>query len=91
MKKLISILIIVVIIFVLGCVANYYDTARVSTGHEPELVLKTYSEKYDAVIYWGLGYKVVRYVNISFQEPYEDSINVKMGSWFMPYEKQITD
>ena len=74
-------------LFVASLFANYYDTARVTTGHEPKLVVETYSEKHDAVIYWGLGYKVVRYVSVSPDEPYENSIEVKKGSWFMPYGK----
>ena len=36
--------------------------------------------------YWGLGYKVIRYVGVSPNEPYENNIGVKMGSWFMRYE-----
>ena len=31
-------------------------------------------------------YKVVRYVGVSPDEPYESNIGVKMGSWFMKYE-----
>ena len=87
-KKTISILTVIVVnLFIVSLVANYYDTARVTTGHEPKLVIETYSEKHDAVIYWGLGYKVVRYVSVSPKEPYENSIKVKKGSWFMSYEK----
>ena len=37
-------------------------------------------------MYWGLGYKVIRYVGVSPKEPYENNIGVKMGSWFMQYE-----
>ena len=87
-KILITVFLIIVGLFILSIVANYYDTARVTTGYEPKLVIETYSEKHDAVIYWGLGYKVVRYVNISPQEPYENAIQIKKGSWFMKYQKQ---
>ena len=92
-KKIIFIISVVTIlvVFIASLFANYYDTARVTTGHEPKLVIETYSEKHDAVIYWGLGYKVVRYVSISPNEPYENSIEVKKGSWFMPYEKTDYD
>lgn len=31
--------------------------------------------------------KVVRYVSISPNEPYENNVGAKMGSWFMKYEK----
>lgn len=82
-KIIVSVIFVLVILFVLGMFANYYDSARVSTGHEPELVIKIYSEKYDAVIYYGLGYKIVRHVGVSPNEPYESALNIKMGSWFM--------
>ena len=85
-KIVISLICVLGILFILGIFANYCDSARVTTGHEPKLVIKTYSEKYDAVIYYGLGYKVVRHVGISPNEPYEVALNIKMGSWFMSNE-----
>lgn len=39
--------------------------------------------------YWGLGYKVIRYVGVSPNEPYESNIGVKMGNWFMKYKLPI--
>lgn len=30
--------------------------------------------------------KVIRYVGVSPNEPYESNIGAKMGSWFMKYE-----
>ena len=77
---------IVMILFVASFVTKYIDTANVSTGHEPECCIKIVSQDGGKVTYWGLGYKVVRYVGVSPKEPYEDSIGVKMGSWFMKYE-----
>ena len=68
-------------------ITKYIDTANVSTGHEPECCIKIVSHDGGKVTYWGLGYKVVRYVGISPKEPYESNIGVKMGSWFMIYEK----
>ena len=62
-----------------------------STGHEPECCIKTVSQDGGKVTYWGLGYKVVRYVGVSPDEPYESNIGVKMGSWFMKYEKPTNE
>ena len=86
-KKILALGIIIFLLLVCGMCAGYYDGARVTTGHEPKLAVKTYSEKNDAVTYWGLGYKVVRYIAMSPKEPYDHNVGVKMGSWFMKYEK----
>ncbi len=85
MKKLT--ILIVAIIIILSLFANYIDTANVSTGHEPELCIKFEDEKGGKVTYIGLGYKVVRYVKNDTQEPYEENIGVKKGSWFMKFER----
>lgn len=89
MKKkglMITILILVVLI-IAGLITKYIDTANVTTGHEPECCIKIVSQDGSKVTYWGLGYKVVRYVGVSPDEPYKSNIGVKMGSWFMNYEK----
>ena len=86
-KKGIIITIIVLLVLVIaGLVTKYIDTANVSTGHEPECCIKIVSQDGNKVTYWGLGYKVVRYVGVSPKEPYENNIGVKMGSWFMKYD-----
>ena len=87
MKKSIIITIsILLILFIISLVTKYIDTANVSTGHEPECCIKIVRDDGGKVTYWGLGYKVVRYVGVSPKEPYENNIGVKMGSWFMKYE-----
>ena len=88
MKKK-GIIITIIVLFVLiiaALVTKYIDTANVSTGHEPECCIKIVSADGNKVTYWGLGYKVVRYVGVSPDEPYESNIGVKIGSWFMKYE-----
>lgn len=85
-KGNIILIIIAVFLLVASFVTNYIDTANVSTGHEPDWCIKTVSHDGGRVTYWGLGYKVVRYVGVSPDEPYEANIGVKMGSWFMKYE-----
>ena len=86
--------IILVILIVAGIITNYADSGRVTTGHEPKYCIKIVSNDGSKVTYWGLGYKVIRYVGVSPNEPYENNIGVKMGSWFMNYdlpnEKVIT-
>ena len=78
--------IILVILIVAGIITNYADSGRVTTGHEPKYCIKIVSNDGSKVTYWGLGYKVIRYVGVSPNEPYENNIGVKMGSWFMKYE-----
>lgn len=90
-KKVLITAICVSMILVVSLVTKYIDTANVSTGHEPECCIKIVSQNGSKVTYWGLGYKVVRYVSISSDEPYENNIGVKMGSWFMKYQKPTNE
>ena len=86
-KKIgISIVIFVIVLIVVGIITNYLDSGRVTTGHEPKYCIKVISNDGSKVTYWGLGYKVIRYVGVSPNEPYENNIGTKMGSWFMKYE-----
>ena len=85
-KSLIITICVLVVLIIASLITKYIDTANVSTGHEPECCIKIVSQDGGKVTYWGLGYKVVRYVGVSPNEPYEINIGVKMGSWFMKYE-----
>lgn len=85
-KGLIITILVLIILIIASLITKYIDTANVSTGHEPECCIKIVSQDGGKVTYWGLGYKVVRYVGVSPKEPYESNIGVKMGSWFMKYE-----
>ena len=85
-KGIIITICVLVILIAAGLVTKYIDTANVSTGHEPEWCIKIVSHDGGKVTYWGLGYKVVRYVGVSPDEPYESNIGIKMGSWFMKYD-----
>ncbi|MCI8344542.1 MAG: DUF3221 domain-containing protein, partial [Clostridia bacterium] len=80
-----------IVLIIAGIITNYSDSARVTTGHEPKCCIKVVSNDGSKVTYWGLGYKVVRYVGVSPNEPYESNIGVKMGSWFMKYELPKAD
>lgn len=86
MRRLFSILLIVFLLILIILIPNYVDGARVTAGKEPIYCAKVSSSYSNKVTYWGLGYKVIRYVNESPDEPFEDSLGVKMGSWFMDYE-----
>lgn len=88
MKKIcISIIISIIVIIIAGIITNYIDSGRVTTGHEPRCCIKIVSNGGSKITYWGLGYKIVRYVKISPNEPYENNIGVKMGNWFMKYDQ----
>lgn len=76
---------LLMILIVAGIVTNYIDSGRVATGHEPKYCIKIVNNDGSKVTYWGLGYKVIRYVGVSPNEPYESNIGVKMGNWFMKY------
>lgn len=93
-KVYIGVGIVLIILIVVGIITNYADSGRVTTGHEPKYCIKMVSNDGSKVTYWGLGYKVIRYVGVSPNEPYENNIGAKMGSWFMKYdlpnEKSIT-
>lgn len=90
-KICIGIGIILIILIVAGIITNYADSGRVTTGHEPKYCIKVVSYDGSKVTYWGLGYKVIRYVGVSTNEPYENNIGTKMGSWFMKYELPESD
>lgn len=88
-KICIGVGILLMILIVAGIITNYIDSGRVMTGHEPKYCIKIVNNDGSKVTYWGLGYKVIRYVGVSPNEPYESNIGVKMGNWFMKYELPI--
>ena len=85
-KTLIITIIFLLITFVLYLVTSFKDNARVRTNMEPQYTIKIISGNGSKVTYWGLGYKVIRYVAVSPKEPFENNIGVKFGNWFMNYE-----
>lgn len=93
MKKKVIILMVIatIILFTVSLITNYIDSARVRSGYEPKYCLKTINYDGNKVTYWGLGYKVIRYVGVSPNEPYKNNISVKMGNWFMSYELDEND
>ena len=88
-KKSLIIILIVLLIAILGFITKYIDKGRVATNNEPKYCIKIVSNDGNKVTYWGLGYKVIRYVGVSPKEPFESNIGVKMGSWLMKYELPI--
>ncbi len=88
-KICIGVGIFLIILIVAGIITNYVDSGKVVTGHEPKYCIKIVNSDGSKITYWGLGYKVIRYVRVSQNEPYESNIGVKMGNWFMKYELPI--
>lgn len=88
-KICIGVGILLMILIVAVIVTNYIDSGRVATGHEPKYCIKIVNNDGSKVTYWGLGYKVIRYVGVSPNEPYESNIGVKMENWFMKYKLPI--
>ena len=79
-KKVIGI--IIVILVITGLVTSYMDSARVRNGVEPKFTIKVVDTSKNKITYWGLGYKVVRYVSVSIDEPYKNNLKVKYSGWF---------
>lgn len=91
-KKILIIGIIVVIILIIfGIITSSIDKNRVAENHEPKFCIKIVNNDGSKVTYWGLGYKVIRYISTSENEPYENNIGTKFGSWFMKYELETND
>ena len=86
-KTIIAVSFIVVIVLSTALITSYIDSARVRNSVEPKCAIKIVSQNGAKVTYWGLGYKVIRYVSVSPKEPYKNNRGVKYGSWFMQYEQ----
>jgi len=89
-KKNIIIITILIVILLVGFITSYIDSARVRNSVEPKFTIKIISKKGDKVTYFGLGYKVIRYVSVSPNEPYKNNRGVKYSNWFMKYELEET-
>ena len=74
--------IIIVILVIIGLATSYMDSARVRNGVEPKFTIKVVDTSKNKITYWGLGYKVVRYVSVSTNEPYKNNLKVKYSSCF---------
>lgn len=85
-KAIIVISVLAAILLSASLFTSYIDSARVRNSIEPKYTLKIISGNGAKVTYWGLGYKVIRYVCVSPEEPYKSNRGVKYGSWFMQYE-----
>lgn len=85
-KSLIIIISVILIIIIFGIFTSCYDKSRVNNNLEPKFTIKIINKEGNKITYWGLGYKVIRYVGVSPNEPFKNNIGVKFGSWFMEYE-----
>lgn len=92
MEKGVKIVLIIIGVLILFAIIFFtVDYSRVQKQEEPIFGIKTINYDGSKVTYWGLGYKVIRYVGVSPDEPFESNIGVKIGSWFMKYELPKTD
>ena len=88
MKKKILVIVssILIVLITLSLLTSYIDSARVRNSVEPKYVIKLVDKTGKKVTYYGLFYKVIRYVSVSPNEPYKSNRGVKYGNWFMKYE-----
>lgn len=84
-KAIIVFSVLAAILLSFSLFTSYIDSARVRNSVEPKYTVKIVSENGAKVTYWGLGYKVIRYVCVSPEEPYKSNRGVKYGSWLMQY------
>lgn len=85
MKKIKIILGILIILIIVSISSYIYDKNRYDNNKEPKLCISVINQDGSKVTYYGLGYKIIRYVKISPNEPFQNSKDTKMGSWFMKY------
>lgn len=89
MKRKTVIILMILYILTIGIITSYKDSARVRNGIEPKYTIKIVNKEGSKVTYWGLGYKVIRFVGVSPKEPFANNIGVRFGSWFMEYELPV--
>ena len=84
MKKVVSIIIIILTISIITYIIDYN---KVKNGNLPVFTFKI--ENKDKINYYGLGYKVERFIiNHNSRTLYEDN-NVKIGSWFYTFDVEL--
>lgn len=87
MKKGLKVtLIIIVIILLFGIITGVVDYGRTKDNKPPIFTVKLSDGKTGKITYLGIGYKVVGYWGVSINEPFEQNISLKFGSWFMKFE-----
>ena len=84
-KALIVASVLAVVLLSAALFTSYIDSARVRNAVEPKYTIKIISQDGSKITYWGLGYKVIRFVSVSPKEPYKSNRGVKYGSWLMQY------
>ena len=85
-KKYIIIILTIIVLIILGILTYKKDKSRINNNEEPKYVLRLVSSDGSKITYIGLGYKIIRYVGISPNEPFKNNVGVKIGSWFMKYK-----
>ncbi len=93
-KAIKIIALILVLIFAFGVFSAVFDGIRIKNNKEPVFVVEKVSENNLTITYYGLGYKIIRHLQYSNLEPFENNIDVKIGTWFLKYKREeveITD
>ncbi|SRR5690554_4012796 len=86
-KKLL--LCIVGIIILLGFVLGIIDYKRIKKHELPLFMIRVTKDNDDIQKYFGLGYKLKRYVNVSFREPMYLDDEIKFGLWIFTWRINI--
>ena len=89
MKKKILIVVGFILFFLIitSSITSFKDNARVRAGIEPKYVIKIVNDKELKITYIGLGYKVIRYVEVNPYGPFGENDYFKYGSWFMKFDR----
>lgn len=90
MKKriILGVEVLLSLLIAFGIITYLADSGRVTKGYEPKYCIKTINYDGSKVTYWGLGYKIISYVDVSSKE--SDKNNIGVSNWFKDYE-QPTD
>ena len=84
-KKIIILIISILLLITLAVSTYFIDLKNYKNNTEPKFCIKIINKDATKVTYYGLGYKIIRYVNISPSEPYYNNKGTKIGTWFMKY------
>lgn len=96
MKRKKLLLTAIILLITLSIFTYFMDLKNYNNNIEPKHCIKVINKDDSKVTYYGLGYKIIRYVNVSPVEPFSNNKGSKFGSWFMKYDlpsepQEITD
>lgn len=86
MKRKKILLTVIILLITLSIFTYFMDLKNYNNNIEPKHCIKVINKDGSKVTYYGLGYKIIRYVNVSPVEPFSNNKGSKFGSWFMKYD-----